>query len=65
MNMVLEMCGKSMLPISDESVSEIVTFLFTAVVFIINWWKNNSFTIAAQKADKVLNGETDEAKEEE
>ena len=59
-NMILEICGLNILPISDEQVSTVVTYVFTIIVFVINWWKNNSFTIAAQEADKLLRSKQEE-----
>ena len=53
-NLGLQLAGKSILPISDEQVSEIVSFVFAAVTSFIAWWKNNSFTCCAQEADKAL-----------
>ena len=56
-NMALQMLGKNVLPISDEEVAQLVSFAFTAVTGIAAWWKNNSFTAPAQKADEVLKDE--------
>lgn len=53
-NMGLEMAGKSVLPFSNEAVTEVISYLFTAVTAIAAWWKNNSFTKAAIEADGIL-----------
>ena len=53
-NQFLIMSGRSVLPISDEQVTLVISTLFTIVVSIINWWKNNSFTQNAMEADEYL-----------
>ena len=53
-NQCLSMAGIQVLPIADEDVNTIVTTLWTLVASVAAWWKNNSFTKAAIKADQVL-----------
>lgn len=53
-NMVLESCGKKIIPISDDQVSEVVTLIFTIVTSIVGFWKNNSFTEEAIIADDLM-----------
>lgn len=53
-NEVLSICGISPLPFEDETVTQIISFGFTAVTSLISWWKNNSFTEAALAADEYL-----------
>ena len=53
-NQLLAAFGKSPLPFSDEEVDTFVSTVLTAVSALWAWWKNNSFTKAALKADKVL-----------
>lgn len=53
-NVALEMSGRSLLPIDEELVSELVSFGFLAVSAIVGYWKNNSFTPDAIKADTYL-----------
>ncbi len=53
-NLGLQLIGKNVLPISNEQISEFISFVFAAVTSFIAWWKNNSFTCDAQKADKIL-----------
>ena len=53
-NQVLVMFGVNPLPFSDEGIYEAVTALLTVGASIWAWWKNNSFTKAAQEADKYL-----------
>ena len=53
-NQCLSMAGIQVLPIADEDVNTIVTTLWTLIASVAAWWKNNSFTRAAIKADQVL-----------
>lgn len=53
-NQCLSMAGIQVLPIADEDVNTIVTTLWTLIASVAAWWKNNSFTKAAIKADQVL-----------
>lgn len=53
-NQILTALGKSPLPFEDETVTQIVSLLFTAVSSAVAWWKNNSFTKAAIQADAVM-----------
>lgn len=53
-NMVLNAFGKNTLPFTDDEISEIISVVFMAVTSIAAWWKNNSFTEKAIKADAYL-----------
>lgn len=53
-NQILTMCGINPLPFSDEELYTLVSGIVLAISAIWAWWKNNSFTAAAQKADEVL-----------
>lgn len=53
-NLVLESCGKKILPISDEQISELVTLVFTIATSVVGFWKNNSFTEEAIIADGIM-----------
>lgn len=53
-NNALALFGKSPLPIDDETVKMVITFLFTTGSALVAWWKNNSFTTPALLADEVL-----------
>lgn len=57
-NQVLTLTGHSVLPVSDEQLTELISTIFTVVTALIAWWKNNSFTskaIAADEYKKSLN----------
>lgn len=53
-NQILESTGHSVLPITDDQVSEFLTLAFTIGASIWAWWKNNSFTKSAIEADEIL-----------
>lgn len=53
-NQVLNIFGKSMLPISDAEINELVSVMFTVGASIWSWWKNNSVTREAIEADFYL-----------
>lgn len=50
-NNALLIAGKSPLPISDETMTQVISFIFTTVAALVAWWKNNSFTQKAIEAD--------------
>ena len=50
----LALFGKSPLPISDEVLTQVVSFIFTTGAALAAWWKNNSFSNAAIQADTYL-----------
>ncbi len=54
LNQVLTMSGKNPLPFSEGEIYELLTMVITAGASITAWWKNNSFTEEAQKADEYL-----------
>ena len=43
-----------MIPIEDKQLETLVTTAFTVGASLLTWWKNNSFTPAAIKADANL-----------
>ena len=53
-NMVLTMLGKNPLPFADDDIYTAVTIIATLVAAAWAWWKNNSFTTNAIKADEYL-----------
>lgn len=53
-NQILTAMGHSVINISDESINTLISTGFTIVTAIIAWWKNNSFTQSALKADEVM-----------
>ena len=55
LNTILTAAGKNPLPFSDTDVYSGVTAAATVVTAIIAWWKNNSFSKEAIKADEYMN----------
>ena len=53
-NQVLAACGKSPIPVDEESITELISTGITVIAAVWAWWKNNSFTQAAIKADEQL-----------
>lgn len=53
-NQALTISGHSLLPITDEQITEVITLVITIGASMWAWWKNNSFTKSAIEADKVL-----------
>lgn len=53
-NQVLTMFGRSVIPIDDAQITELLSIGFTIGAAVWAWWKNNSFTKNAIEADKVL-----------
>lgn len=54
-NQVLTSTGRSIIPISDDQIAEIISLGFTIGASVWAWWKNNSFTKNAMIADEYLN----------
>ena len=53
-NDLLIFYGKSPINIDESTVYQIVSILATVIVPIWTWWKNNSITKHARKADEYL-----------
>lgn len=53
-NQILTSTGHSVIPVTDEQVTELLTLVFTVGASLWAWWKNNSFTKNAIEADMIL-----------
>ena len=53
-NQLLSATGHAVIPIEDETIESLVSYIVTVVVAIWTWWKNNSFTQAALRGDIVM-----------
>ena len=53
-NQILSAAGKPVLPIQDDQLESLVTTGLTVAASLAAWWKNNSFTPAAIRADTSL-----------
>ena len=62
-NMALSAAGKAPIPADYNELYTIVSVIFSVLVGISAYWKNNSVTEAAQMADKFLHEQGD-AKED-
>ena len=56
-NQILSATGHPVLPIEDAQVETLVSTAWTVIAALVAWWKNNSFTAAAQKGDAVMKQE--------
>ena len=54
LNQLLTAFGKCPLPIEDELVNQLISAIFTVSASVWSWWKNNSVTKNAIKADEYL-----------
>jgi holin, SPP1 family len=54
-NQILAMFGKQAFPFTNDQVYLGITTVFTVVAVLRAWWKNNSFTKEAIKADIYKN----------
>lgn len=54
LNDLLVFYNKSPINIDESTVYQIVTVLSTIIVPVWTWWKNNSITKHAKKADEYL-----------
>ena len=52
-NQILTSTGHSVIPITDDQVTELITLAFTIGTSVWAWWKNNSFTQAALAGDAL------------
>ena len=57
LNVLLNAFGKNPLPFSDDEVYTTVSTVVAVVASLAAWWKNNSFTQSALKADEVMKEE--------
>lgn len=53
-NQMLAIAGKEIFPVTEDQIYQIVSLIATVGASIWAWWKNNSFTKNAIKADVVL-----------
>jgi SPP1 family holin len=53
-NQILTSTGHTVIPFDEELVNELLSLLLTIGASVWCWWKNNSFTANAIKADEFL-----------
>ncbi len=56
-NQILTASGHSIIAVSDDDINTLITTGFTVGSALLAWWKNNSFTLPALKADEVMREE--------
>ena len=56
-NLGLALAGKGEINVNGENLYTIFSFAFSLLIGVLNYWKNNSFTIAAQKADEYFHSQ--------
>lgn len=53
-NFVLERMGVDIIPVDESTILKIVETLIEVAIIVVGFWKNNSYTPNAIKADKFL-----------
>lgn len=53
-NYLLNAMGINPIPIEESVIGLLVTVVLTVGTFLLSYWKNNSWTTAAQEADEKL-----------
>ena len=56
-NMALAAAGKAPIPANYDELYTIVSIVFSVLVGVAAYWKNNSFTSAAQAADEYFHNQ--------
>ena len=56
-NLGLVTAGKTPVSVENEAVYTLVSYAAAIVIGVLNYWKNNSITKAAQKADEFLHNQ--------
>ena len=54
LNQIFAIFGRDQIPIVEDNIYQLVSILFTIGAAIWSWWKNNSVTQNAIKADEYL-----------
>lgn len=53
-NIILERCGIDVIPADENTVAMFVETVIEIAIIAVAWWKNNSFSEKAIKADRFL-----------
>lgn len=56
LNMLLKALGKPLIDVEESTILYWVEYIIGIAVIIVTFWKNNSFSSAAIKADEFLKG---------
>ena len=63
-NQLLTATGRNPLPFSEDEVYQTLSAVITTGVAVVTWWKNNSFSEEAIKADEYKDNLKEEKKHE-
>jgi len=55
-NLILKQLGYELINVSESQVLSVVEMLIEIAVIVVSFWKNNSYTEKAIKADEFLQG---------
>lgn len=53
-NFLLERCGVDLIPVNESAILMFVEYAIEAAILIVGFWKNNSYTQKAIRADEFL-----------
>lgn len=53
-NLVLKRLGHDLINVSESEILTFIEMLIEVAVIVVNFWKNNSFTENAKRADEFL-----------
>lgn len=53
-NMILKKCGVNLINVSESEILSVVEMLIEVAVIVVSFWKNNSYSQNAIKADEFL-----------
>lgn len=56
-NQILTATGHSVINISNDDINTLISTMFTVATAVAAWWKNNSFTQPALRADGIMRKE--------
>ena len=60
-NFILERCGIDIIPADESTITMLVESVIEIAVIVVGFWKNNSFSKKAIKADQFLQQLREEA----
>lgn len=53
-NIILEKCGIDIIPTDEYTITLLLELVIEIAILVVGFWKNNSFTESAKKADEYL-----------
>ena len=63
-NMILGRMGYDIIDVNENEVLEVVEILIEIAIIVVGFWKNNSYTEKAIRADEFLRGLREESEVE-